>query len=205
MPRRTDRPLPDDPRPPPSCSAQRGYHATTFLRRGPRKRRAPAARPTSTSPGGQARTGPRSHRQSGVTRSRRSSTRPPRHANNPASLIRALAPDPRQPPRTLGATKSGCAIATMVLELAPRDDEFSADFDRVFTRWRGRRWLPTSKPLGPSPPTAPQASPDLTISAFEGALVLSRARPQHRGRSTPQSRALISAIDHDTSRRPAAR
>ena len=51
-----------------------------------------------------------------------------RHADDPGSLVRALA---RIVASRLerSAYQSGCAIATMVLELAPRDEEFSADFD----------------------------------------------------------------------------
>jgi len=93
-------------------------------------------------------------------------------AHDPASLIQALAEIQVQ---RLEASSycSGCAIATMVLELAPQDDELSAEFDKVFTRWRTalighlRRW-------GVDPQRA-AALADLIMAVFEGALVLSRA------------------------------
>jgi hypothetical protein len=61
----------------------------------------------------------------------------------------------------------------MVPELGPRDEEFSADFDRVFARWRaalGRRL----EPLGIAPDRAAVLA-DLTISALEGAVIVSPA------------------------------
>ena len=96
--------------------------------------------------------------------------------------------------------QSGCAIATMVLDLAPHDEEFSADFDNVFARWRAA--LATRlEPLGIAPDRAAVLA-ELTISAIEGALVLSRA-----ARSTEPFtitiEALISAIDHDAAFQPA--
>src|SRR5207245_3701066 len=51
-----------------------------------------------------------------------------RHADDPGSLVRALAQILASRLERSGY-QSGCAIATMVLELAPRDEEFSADFE----------------------------------------------------------------------------
>jgi TetR/AcrR family transcriptional repressor of lmrAB and yxaGH operons len=89
--------------------------------------------------------------------------------------------------------QSGCAIATMVLELAPRDEAFSADFDHVFARWR-TALVTRFEALGIAPGRA-AALADLTISAFEGAAVLSRAARSTEPFNTT-TEALISAIDH---------
>jgi TetR/AcrR family transcriptional repressor of lmrAB and yxaGH operons len=97
--------------------------------------------------------------------------------------------------------QSGCPIATMVLELAPHDEEFSADFDSVFARWRAAL-VTRFEPLGIAPERA-AALADLTISAFEGALILSRAARSIEPFTTT-TKALISAIDHDAASQPAA-
>ena len=94
------------------------------------------------------------------------------HAHDPASLIQALAEIQVQRLEASGYC-GGCAIATMVLELAPQDEQLSAEFDKVFTRWRTalvghlRSW-------GVDPQRA-VALADLIMAVFEGALVLSRA------------------------------
>ncbi len=93
-------------------------------------------------------------------------------ADDPASLIRALARIQAQRLEASGYC-SGCAIATMVLELAPQDEELSAEFDKVFTRWR-TALVGHLEPWGLEPQRA-LALADLIMSAFEGALVLSRA------------------------------
>jgi TetR/AcrR family transcriptional repressor of lmrAB and yxaGH operons len=123
-----------------------------------------------------------------------------RHADNPASLVRAMAQILTSRLERSGY-QSGCAIATMVLELAPRDEEFSADFDSVFARWRAAL-VARFEPLGLAPDRAAVLA-DLTISAFEGALVLSRAARSTEPFNTTIE-ALISAIDHDTAAQPAA-
>jgi hypothetical protein len=89
----------------------------------------------------------------------------------------------------------------MVLELAPRDEEFSADFDHVFARWRAAL-VTHFEPLG-IPPDRAAALADLTISALEGALLLSRAARSTDPFNTPIE-ALISAIDHHDASQPAA-
>ncbi len=88
----------------------------------------------------------------------------------------------------------------MVLELAPRDEEFSADFDSVFARWRAAL-VTRLEPLGLAPGRA-AALAGLTISALEGALVLSRAARSTEPFHTT-TEALISAIGHAASQ-PAA-
>jgi hypothetical protein len=88
----------------------------------------------------------------------------------------------------------------MVLELAPRDEEFSAGFASVFARWRAAL-VTHFEPLGIAPARAAVLA-DLTISALEGAAVLSRAaRSTHPFTTTTE--ALISAIDHDAAAQPA--
>ena len=89
----------------------------------------------------------------------------------------------------------------MVVELAPRDEEFSADFDSVFARWRAAL-VTRFEPLGIAPDRA-AALADLTISAFEGAAVVSRAARSTQPFTTT-TEALVSAIDHDAASQPAA-
>jgi TetR/AcrR family transcriptional repressor of lmrAB and yxaGH operons len=122
------------------------------------------------------------------------------HADDPASLIRAMAQILSSRLERSGY-QNGCAIATMVLELAPRDEEFSADFDNVFARWRAAL-ITRFEPWGIAPDRA-AALADLTISAIEGAAVLSRAARSTEPFNTTIE-ALISAIDHDAASPPAA-
>ena len=56
-------------------------------------------------------------------------------ADGPGSLVRALGDVVAA--RMEGSDyRSGCAIATMGLALAPENEELSADFEAVFERWR---------------------------------------------------------------------
>ena len=123
-----------------------------------------------------------------------------RHADDPGSLVRALAQILAGRLERSGYQR-GCPIATMVLELAPRDEQFSADFDSVFARWRAAL-VTRFQPLGIAPERAAVLA-DLTISALEGALVLSRAARSIQPFNTTVE-ALISAIDHDAASQPAA-
>ena len=84
---------------------------------------------------------------------------------------------------------------------APRDGEFSADFDSVFARWRAAL-VARFEPLGIAPDRAAVLA-DLTMSALEGALVLSRAARSIQPFTTT-TEALISAIDHAAAAQPAA-
>src|SRR6266850_291781 len=123
-----------------------------------------------------------------------------RHADDAGSLVRALAQILASRLERSGY-KSGCAIATMVLELAPGDPEFSADFDRVFARWQAalvRRF----EPLGIAPDRAAVLA-DLTISTLEGAVIVSRAARSIEPLKTTIE-ALVSAVDHDAASQPAA-
>jgi TetR/AcrR family transcriptional regulator, lmrAB and yxaGH operons repressor len=114
-------------------------------------------------------------------------------ADGPGSLVRALGEVVAARLEASGY-RSGCAIATMVLELAPQNEELSADFEAVFRRWRaalGDRFEAWGIARGRAIGLA-----DLVMSAFEGALVLSRA-----ARSTDAFkaavRAVAEAIDHE--------
>ena len=121
-------------------------------------------------------------------------------ADGPGSLIRVLAEGMVQ---RLEASdyKHGCSIATMVLELAPYDQELTVEFDNVFARWRAAL-VGCFEAWGILPDNGVVLA-DLVMSAFEGALVLSRAArsPEPFWRTVD---ALIKAVDHDTAFRPAA-
>jgi TetR/AcrR family transcriptional repressor of lmrAB and yxaGH operons len=123
-----------------------------------------------------------------------------RHADDPGSLVRAMAQILASRLERSGY-QSGCAIATMVLELAPHDEEISADFDSVFARWRAAL-VTRFEPLGIAPDRAAVLA-DLTISTLEGAVVLSRAARSIEPFETTIE-ALISAIDHDAASQPPA-
>jgi TetR/AcrR family transcriptional repressor of lmrAB and yxaGH operons len=93
-------------------------------------------------------------------------------AKDPGSLVRALGEIVAKRLED-SDYESGCSIATMVLELAPRDDELSAEFDAVFARWRAAL-VDQFEQMGLTPERAGVLA-ELVMSAFEGALVLSRA------------------------------
>ena len=71
------------------------------------------------------------------------------------------------------AYQDGCAIATMVLELAPADTTLSAEFDEGFRRWRAA--LVERFESGGIPPERAPLLANLVMSGFEGALIISRA------------------------------
>jgi TetR/AcrR family transcriptional regulator, lmrAB and yxaGH operons repressor len=170
---------------------QRGYHATTFSDV-VRDSGAPRGSTYFHFPGGKAELAREAIARAGeeIEEMVREAAR---HADDPGSLIRALAQILASRLERSGY-HSGCAIATMVLELAPRDEEFSAAFDSVFARWRVAL-VTRLEPLGIAPDRA-AALADLTISALEGALVLSRAARSTQPFTTT-TQALINAIDHD--------
>src|SRR2546430_900112 len=93
-------------------------------------------------------------------------------ADDPGSLVRALGEIVAKRLEDSGYA-SGCSIATMVLELAPQDEELSVEFDAVFARWRVAL-VAQFEAMGVAPERAAVFA-DLVMSAFEGALVLSRA------------------------------
>jgi TetR/AcrR family transcriptional regulator, lmrAB and yxaGH operons repressor len=92
--------------------------------------------------------------------------------DGPGSFVRALG-DMVAARLEGSGYRSGCAIATMVLELAPENEDISTDFEKVFARWRKAlagpfvTWRIT--------PARAADLADLVMSVFEGALVVSRA------------------------------
>ena len=177
---------------------QRGYHATTFSDV-VRDSGAPRGSTYFHFPGGKAELAREAIARAG-DEVEEIVDQAARHADDPASLIRAMAQILTSRLERSGY-QSGCAIATMVLELAPRDEAFSADFDSVFARWRAAL-VSRFEPLGIAPGRA-AALADLVISALEGALLLSRAARSTEPFNTTIE-ALISAIDHDAAALPAA-
>jgi TetR/AcrR family transcriptional repressor of lmrAB and yxaGH operons len=177
---------------------QRGYHATTFSDV-VRESGAPRGSTYFHFPGGKAELAREAIARAG-DEIEEMVAEAARHADDPASLVRALAHIFAGRLETSGY-QSGCAIATMVLELAPREEEFSADFNSVFARWR-TALITSFEPRGIAPDRAAVLA-ELTMSAFEGALVLSRAARSIEPFNTT-TEALISAIDHDAASQPAA-
>ncbi|HEX7269720.1 MAG TPA: TetR family transcriptional regulator [Streptosporangiaceae bacterium] len=177
---------------------QRGYHATTFSDV-VRESGAPRGSTYFHFPGGKGELAREAIARAG-DEVEEMVDEAARHADDPASLVRAMAQILTSRLERSGY-QSGCAIATMVLELAPRDEEFSADFDSVFARWHAAL-VARFQPLGIAPDRA-AALADLTISAIEGAAVLSRAARSTKPFTTT-TEALISAIDHDAASPPAA-
>jgi TetR/AcrR family transcriptional repressor of lmrAB and yxaGH operons len=93
-------------------------------------------------------------------------------ADDPASLVRELADLVAR--RLEGSSfRDGCAIATMVLELAPGDEELSTDFDRVFARWRAA--LVSRFEFWGIDAARGVVLAELAMSSLEGAMLLSRA------------------------------
>ena len=177
---------------------QRGYHATTFSDV-VRDSGAPRGSTYFHFPGGKAELAREAIARAG-DELEEMVDEAARHADDPGSLVRALAQILAGRFERSGY-QSGCPIATMVLELAPRDEAFSADFDSVFARWRAAL-VTRLEPLGLAPDRA-AALAGLTISALEGALVLSRAA-RSTGPFNTTTEALISAIGHDAAAPPAA-
>ena len=117
-----------------------------------------------------------------------------RKAHDPLSLIRALAQMQMQRLEKSGYC-SGCAIATIVLELAPMDEEVSAESEKVFDRWRSAL-VERFEQWGVEHPRA-GALADLVVTTFEGGLVVSRAaRSSEPFWSTID--ALIDLLDRDS-------
>jgi TetR/AcrR family transcriptional repressor of lmrAB and yxaGH operons len=177
---------------------QRGYHATTFSEV-VRESGAPRGSTYFHFPGGKQQLAREAIARAG-DEMEEMVDEAARHADDAGSLVRALAQTIASRLERSGY-QSGCAIATMVLELAPRDEEFSADFDRVFARWRAAL-VTRFEPLGIAPDRATVLA-DLTISAFEGAVILSRAARSIEPLKTTIE-ALTSAIDHAAASQPAA-
>jgi TetR/AcrR family transcriptional repressor of lmrAB and yxaGH operons len=92
--------------------------------------------------------------------------------DDPASFVRGLG-DMVAARLEGSGYRSGCAIATMVLELAPENEELSREFEKVFGRWR-QALASQFEIFGIAPGRALDVA-DLVMSVFEGCLVVSRA------------------------------
>jgi len=126
---------------------QRGYYATTFSDV-VRESGAPRGSTYFHFPGGKAELAREAIARAG-DELEEMVAQAARHADDPGSLVHALAQIMAGRLERSGY-QSGCAIATMVLELAPRDEEFSAGFDSVFARWRAAL-VTRFEPLGIAP------------------------------------------------------
>jgi TetR/AcrR family transcriptional repressor of lmrAB and yxaGH operons len=177
---------------------QRGYHATTFSDV-VRDSGAPRGSTYFHFPGGKAELAREAIARAG-DELEEMTAQAARHAGDPASLVRALAQILADRLERSGY-QSGCPIATLVLELAPGDEELSAALDAAFAAWRAAL-VTRLEPLGLAPGRA-AALAGLTIAALEGALVLSRAA-RSTDPFTTTTEALVSAIDHETAVQPAA-
>src|SRR5215472_1353036 len=104
---------------------QRGYHATTFSDV-IRDSGAPRGSTYFHFPGGKAELAREATARAGQEM-QELVDQAARHAGDPGSLVRALARIMAGRLERSGY-HNGCPIATMVLELAPGDDEFSAGF-----------------------------------------------------------------------------
>jgi TetR/AcrR family transcriptional regulator, lmrAB and yxaGH operons repressor len=119
------------------------------------------------------------------------------HSDGPGSFVRALGD--MVAARLEGSDyRSGCAISTMVLELAPQNEELSSDFEKVFERWR-QALAGQFEARGIAAGRAAGAA-DLVMSAFEGALIVSRAA-RRIDSFTAAIEALAEAVEHEPSSR----
>jgi TetR/AcrR family transcriptional regulator, lmrAB and yxaGH operons repressor len=119
-------------------------------------------------------------------------------AKDPASFVRIHAGDVGRRLESSGY-ESGCAIATMVLELAPWSEQLTAEFAQAFERWR--RVLASRFEEWGFPPERALADADLVMAGLEGALVLSRAaRSLEPFRRTTE--ALVERIAADMAAEP---
>src|SRR5262245_64284021 len=109
---------------------QRGYHATTFSDV-VRDSGAPRGSTYFHFPGGKAELAREAIARAG-DELEEMVDQAARHADDPASLVRALAQIMAGRLERSGY-QSGCPIATMVLELAPGQEELSTDLDRKST------------------------------------------------------------------------
>ena len=99
-------------------------------------------------------------------------TRAASRADDAVSFVRILA-DTVAHRLEVSGYEDGCAIATAVLELAPRSEELSRDFADVFERWRTSLAAPLER-WGFAHERA-VADADIIMAVLEGALMLSRA------------------------------
>ena len=113
--------------------------------------------------------------------------------DGPGSFVRALG-DMMAARLEGSGYRSGCAIATMVLELAPQSEELSSEFETVFGRWR-RALARQFEIWGITPGRAPDLA-DLVMSVFEGGLVVSRAA-RHIDSFRTAIEALAELVEHE--------
>jgi TetR/AcrR family transcriptional regulator, lmrAB and yxaGH operons repressor len=92
--------------------------------------------------------------------------------DGPGSFVRALG-DMVAGRLEASGFRSGCAIATMVLELAPESEDLSNEFEKTFERWR--QALAGQFDIWGITPGRAREVADLVMSVFEGGLVVSRA------------------------------
>jgi TetR/AcrR family transcriptional repressor of lmrAB and yxaGH operons len=161
---------------------QRGYHATTFSDV-VRDSGAPRGSTHFHFPGGKAELAREAIARAGE-KVEEMVAQAARHAGDPASLVCALAQIMAGRLERSGY-QSGCPIATLVLELAPRDEQLSAELDAVFARWRAAL-ITRFEPLGLAPGRS-KVLADLTMSALEGGWS-SAAPPAAPSRCTPPPR-----------------
>jgi TetR/AcrR family transcriptional regulator, lmrAB and yxaGH operons repressor len=118
--------------------------------------------------------------------------------DGPGSFVRALGD--MVAARLEGSDyRSGCAIATMVLELAPQNEQLSGDFEKVFERWR-QALARQFETWGIAAVRAADLA-NLVMSVFEGALVMGRAA-RRIDSFAAAIEALAEFIEHEP-RRPA--
>src|SRR5258708_40200454 len=110
---------------------QRGYHATTFSDV-VRESGAPRGSTYFHFPGGKQELAREAIARAG-DEMEEMVDEAGRHADDPGSLVRALAQTVASRPERPGHP-NGCALATMVLALAPRAQEFRADSDSALAR-----------------------------------------------------------------------
>ena len=99
-------------------------------------------------------------------------TRAAAGATDPGGIIRGLADIGGERLQASGY-RSGCSIATMVLELVPDAETLRAGFENVFNRWH-HELVDALAPWGFDEDRA-AAWASLAIATLEGALILSRA------------------------------
>jgi TetR/AcrR family transcriptional regulator, lmrAB and yxaGH operons repressor len=116
--------------------------------------------------------------------------------DGPGSFVRALG-DMVAARLEGSGYRSGCAIATMVLELAPQSEELSSEFEKVFGRWR-QALVRQFEIGGITPERAPDVA-NLVMSVFEGGLVVSRAA-RHIGSFVAAIEALAEFVEHESRR-----
>ncbi|MCU1490474.1 MAG: transcriptional regulator, TetR family [Acidimicrobiaceae bacterium] len=120
------------------------------------------------------------------------------NARDPASIVRALAEVVAHRLESSDYVQ-GCAIATMVLELAPTEEELTVDFEQVFDRWRNAL-VCHFEPWGIASQRAGILA-DLVMSTFEGAMVLSRAARNAEFLRTTAD-AIAQMIENETRKMP---